>query len=608
MDEQTQTMTAALPSCLDFGQLSRTSSIRSLDLVPPKRLSIIRVHIATTTKIESVSTAIADDFMNSLDPGDFDNIDNMSDTGSSLHTWFSNSVDRMRVSDVDSVQRWLEDLRGMTETECMCILQGKSISGAIKEGQKTKRIHSVKDKLRILRHKAGAITSQFAKTFHKLDKEKWAAVHTCVIDMVCNIRQMLHDCTENIENGPDPMAIFVEQEVVMEECAKLVQNVESFDRINGEKPQSMPVLNCLGDLAESFTKLVDMLEMHLIKTLFDWLGDESSCCVKTAITVLTNLAQEDDRWSRLIAKDGGMQALFHLCRQDTFSFLRTDALRAVAIICCMVENIVELERADGVECITDILCDTKTSEDVRTEAAGVIAQITSPDLDHYKPIMGFIENLEDLVKALIALSRDASNSDVFLVATAAIANVTFMDSMASDFLAQYNAASVLIQGCHKKKAPSLYAKDQVATILANMACIEQCREEIAAENGIDLLVQYLHEQPRPHINGFLSEDELSACERVHQKAAIALARLSREINNADIIYKAKGIPRLVQLCKDHRERNSSDSVLVACLAALRKLYSMLGNTAFDPEDTVQLIQPRLLDSYLYCTSMEETFV
>nr|APU50763.1 inscuteable-like protein 274 [Saccoglossus kowalevskii] len=473
----------------------------------------------------------------------------------------------MRVSEVDSVQRWLEDLRGMTETECMCILQG-----------------------------------------NKLEKEKWSSVHTYVIDMTCDIRHLLHECTESMEAGPDPMAIYVEQEVVMEECAKLVKYVESFQTINGANPLAYPVASCLGNLEESFTKLVYMLESHLAKILFEWLDDDSSCCVKTAITVITNLAQENDEWSLLIAKEGGVSALFQLCRQDTFSFLRTDALRAVAILCCMVENIDELEKADGVECITDILCDVKTSEDVRTEAAGVIAQITSPDLDHYKHIIGFIENLEDLIKALTALTKDASNSDVFLVATAAIANVTFMDSMASEFLAQYNAASVLIQGCKRNKAPSLYAKDQVATILANMACIEQCRQEIATENGIGLLVQYLHEKPRPYVNSCISEDELAACERVHQKAAIALARMSREKVNADIIKNEKGVPRLVHLCTDHRARNSSDSVLVACLAALRKLYSMLGGTAFRPEDIKQLVKPRLLDSYLYCTSMEETFV
>ena len=34
----------------------------------------------------------------------------------------------MCVSEVDSVGQWLQDLRCMTETECMCVLQGKSLS------------------------------------------------------------------------------------------------------------------------------------------------------------------------------------------------------------------------------------------------------------------------------------------------------------------------------------------------------------------------------------------------------------------------------------------------------------------------------------------------
>ena len=35
---------------------------------------------------------------------------------------------RMHMTESDSVVQWLEDLRLMTETECMCVLQGKSLS------------------------------------------------------------------------------------------------------------------------------------------------------------------------------------------------------------------------------------------------------------------------------------------------------------------------------------------------------------------------------------------------------------------------------------------------------------------------------------------------
>ena len=40
---------------------------------------------------------------------------------------------------------------------------------------------------------------------------------------------------------------------------------------------------------------------------------------------------------------------------------------------------------------------------VRSEAAGVVAQITSPTLDHYQHINGFIENMEDLIRSLTSM-------------------------------------------------------------------------------------------------------------------------------------------------------------------------------------------------------------
>ena len=52
------------------------------------------------------------------------------------------------------------------------------------------------------------------------------------------------------------------------------------------------------------------------------------------------------------------------------------------------------------QCLTDILSSIDCSEVVRAEAAGVIAQITSPSVDQYHHLTDFIENLEDLVDSL----------------------------------------------------------------------------------------------------------------------------------------------------------------------------------------------------------------
>ena len=60
-------------------------------------------------------------------------------------------------------------------------------------------------------------------------------------------------------------------------------------------------------------------------------------------------------------------------------------------------------QVNGVECLSDILNADRYNEMVRSEAAGVVAQITSPTLDHYQHINGFIENMEDLIRSLTSM-------------------------------------------------------------------------------------------------------------------------------------------------------------------------------------------------------------
>ena len=60
------------------------------------------------------------------------------------------------------------------------------------------------------------------------------------------------------------------------------------------------------------------------------------------------------------------------------------------------------------------------------------------------------------------LCVESSSHEVFLLGSAALANITFMDSLACDYLLQYNTAALLIEACHLDKANSLFAKDQVS--------------------------------------------------------------------------------------------------------------------------------------------------
>lgn len=60
------------------------------------------------------------------------------------------------------------------------------------------------------------------------------------------------------------------------------------------------------------------------------------------------------------------------------------------------------------------------------------------------------------------MCESASCGEVFLLASAALANITFFDSMACEILLQLNAIQILLQACRdRQRVDTPYSKDQV---------------------------------------------------------------------------------------------------------------------------------------------------
>ncbi|XP_030876913.1 protein inscuteable homolog [Leptonychotes weddellii] len=160
-------------------------------------------------------------------------------------------------------------------------------------------------------------------------------------------------------------------------------------------------------------------------------------------------------------QEGGVVALFKICRQDSFRCLYPQALRTLASICCVEEGVHQLEKVDGVLCLADILTDDSHSEATRAEAAAVVAQVTSPHLPFTQHLGSFLESMEEIVTALIKLCQEASSGEVFLLASVALANITFFDTMACEMLLQLNAIRVLLEACSdKQRVDTPYTRDQ----------------------------------------------------------------------------------------------------------------------------------------------------
>ena len=74
------------------------------------------------------------------------------------------------------------------------------------------------------------------------------------------------------------------------------------------------------------------------------------------------------------------------------------------------------------------------------------------------------------------------------------------------------------------------------------------------------------------------------------------------------MVRLNGLSRLVELCKSDTARVGSDGVLVACLAAVRKIAASCGPRHFQALDAAELVEPRLLDSFLIFSGKNESFV
>lgn len=70
----------------------------------------------------------------------------------------------------------------------------------------------------------------------------------------------------------------------------------------------------------------------------------------------------------------------------------------------------------------------------------------------------------------------------------------------------------------------------------------------------------------------------------------------------------RGLDCLVSLVKDGSLRNYNDAVLVACLAVLRRVAHHCGHHVFDELEARDLIDPKLMDSFLEYSSKQESYV
>ena len=164
------------------------------------------------------------------------------------------------------------------------------------------------------------------------------------------------------------------------------------------------------------TVLVELMLSTKVEVIVSSLKDPTSVSdLETSLVNITSLGLEGNHLCRLVTKHGGGRLLVQLLTNNKFYSLRGAVLRSLGTVCCVLEAIRQMEEVRGVEVIARMLGEKGTSEMERAEAAGVLAQVTSPWIEDNDYVLGVTENAFYLVKSLTGELNSSCPSRIFCI-------------------------------------------------------------------------------------------------------------------------------------------------------------------------------------------------
>ncbi|XP_059481014.1 protein inscuteable homolog [Neocloeon triangulifer] len=509
----------------------------------------------------------------------------------------------------DPVERWLQETRSRVDAECMTTLQGKAIASRL--GSACSRVVGARDAVRALQQRAHVISAEFAKLCQHMELDRLESCPPLAESLIGHVHEFVQgyqshhaQCPDEEQRREDQERLAREEASLVAACDRLLLTCNSPDGTLSREQLALDVAS----LGHSFTRLVDRVLSHEIKGLV-WVLEQASPAeidLRSALASIAALGLEGSHLCKLIIKCGAVRALLAVCLDASKPNLRIAALRTLAIICGEVDAVRHLDQGGGIEILADILTENQRSEEERAEAASVLTQASTLGVDGSLTIESLPDHLDSLVSSLSQLASETKKGESLLLALAALTNLSFLEPrQCVMLLVQKGVTNKLLNAVRSGVSTSLFVQEQAATLLANMAAVAEARAELA-ESGraVVALLCFLQIRSSP----LQRAPEISAAERVQQKSAIALSRLCSSQTVAQQIVDLQGAERLVRLCKDEKERNHSDGVLVACLSALRKIASHCGSEVIEKLGAQELVAPRLLDSFLLYSSRQESYV
>lgn len=521
------------------------------------------------------------------------------------------------------IDHWLSELPSLCESECSVMLQSKSLQGP--EYNTTSKCQIYQD-IKIIQEQARQVSKCFADLCRILSSQ---SRNEKLVTTITVLKNEVHKLISS-NSARRKVSILMNDELLELpglKIKKLPGDIHDGDNNNVLLKEHQKILNLLHDLTVSsmsmnkshlaeiveivtqfgscLTVLVELMLSAKVEVIVSSLKDPTSVSdLEISLVNITSLGLEGNHLCRLVTKYGGVSLLVRLLTNNKFKSVRGIVLRSLGTVCSVLEAIRQLEEVRGVEVIARMLGERGSSEMERAEAAGVLAQVTSPWIEDNDYVLGVTENAFYLVKSLTDMCRNTKCAEAFLLSSAALANLSFLSPLILTAMSQMDTVSVLLSFLSHNVSPSIYIQDQVATVLANMAARQDTRDLLLNCDLVHVLLYLLAASP--------TKSELpvmAATQRVQQKAAISIGRLATEPSVVSGVLSGSGLERLVELSVCKKARLDSDSTLVAVITAVRKI-SLSRNISHLLENlgATELLNPCLVNSFKLFSTKHESFV
>ncbi|KAL1396437.1 hypothetical protein pipiens_002692 [Culex pipiens pipiens] len=401
-----------------------------------------------------------------------------------------------------AVQSWLDCMRMSYQSEVMSILQTKSISVEAARNLKMTSATAVK-LIRHLQTKVVALQGEFEKVEkvfasikryqQQLDeededdeKEIYAAAAPLVQSLAAHIYEFVQKQKSNDYFGKDKTDFkkFKENTQSLVDMATDLRIAAA----NGEDFDHRSVEEEIQIIKRYFLITTRLIFKNLVKVIVDAIED-SRCdlMLRSNLSYVATLSNLDYQGlaslNDAFISNGTVRALLIVCIESKFSSIRALALRALATVCSTSETIRQLEKADGIEILRDILADQKSnqrSEPEFREAVSVLTQITAPWHGEDHRIDGLRQHVHAIVEAVTEIVEKTTCCQTLLLCSACLNNLTRIEvTSVYALMAHETALKLRLAADRRGPSASIFLFEQITSMLYNMSSNKKSHPHLA---------------------------------------------------------------------------------------------------------------------------------